>query len=238
MKNILYTLLTIISVQFVNAQSNMYITGELEGGILTTNYNIPSTVDNSLIDEENSNFNLKASVSFLMEWENNVSAEAGLGQSLRYWTLEGKGNHENEFKLKHRQSFPSLFVGGFYQVPITSGNVDLNIYGGSKISVDFVNYNALNKQKGVDRDYVVASTKEAEKISLNAIPEIGIKGYFESGNFWQLGVKYNIPLNGDIIEGKMMHFMNGNPTPIETTTFSSNGSYFAVAFKYGFKLRK
>lgn len=235
MKKIVNTLLLLIPFA-LSAQANMYVTADLEGGILTTSHqNLDATISDAIIDSEQSHYNIKGSLGFVMEWDNNLSATLGLSQSLRFWNLEGEKNG-NTLKVSNRQNFPSVYLGGFYQIPITSGNVDLNLYFGSKFSFDFVNYNSLNERDGVDSDYVVSFTEESEKVSMNIIPEIGIKGYFDSGNYWQISCRYNMPINGDIVKGTIEHYLNNSVA--ETIKYDASGQYIAIGLTYGFRLRK
>lgn len=225
---ILVSLLPLISV----AQDDIYIAAEVEGGILSTNYqSLTPSIANSIINSENSNFNIKASVAVIFEWRN-IEAVAGIGQNLRFWNIEGESN-TGILKVKQSQYFPSLFAGGWYKVPIAS---EINIYAGGTFSTDFLNYNSLNDRDGSDTDYVISETNESSKIGLNVIPEIGVQGKFANGDAWQIGLKYYQPLNDDIIEGKLSQFQGGNL--IEEVNYNASGQVFALSLKYLFKLRK
>lgn len=234
MKNLLY-IATILLASFSIGQSRMYITTEVEGGVLKTKYNVSPEVKNSIVDNENSNYSLKATASFLAEWDQ-LAAEVGIGQGLRIWEIEGEGSRNNQFYLKHKQLYPVAFVGGYYRLPLSDGEVNLNLYMGSRFEADFVNYNALNSREGIFVDHVLANTKESNKINFNIIPEIGLKGYFESENFWQIGIRYYFPLNGDVINGEIIHFNINKRTPTEVIPYSVAGETLGVFFRYGFKL--
>lgn len=226
---LLVSLLPVLSF----AQNNIYIAAEVEGGILNTNYqSLTPSVTTSIINSENSNFNIKASVAAIFEWDSNIAAVAGISQNLRFWNIEGESN-TGILKVKQSQYFPSLFIGGWYKIPIAS---EINIYAGGTFSADFLNYNSLNERDGSETDYVISETNESSKIGLNAIPEVGVHGKFGNGDSWQVGLKYYQPLNGDVIEGKLSQFQGGNL--VEEVNYNASGQVFALSLKYLFKLRK
>lgn len=236
MKKYITTFFTICAFIVAKAQSTMYVSGFAEGGILKTNYTSIQDLPKKLIDSESNNYTFKVGASFIMEWDN-FSAEAGIGQNFRFWTLEGSSN-TYDLKVKHKQSFPSVFTGAFYRIPLTSSNVNLNLYFGGSLGIDFMNYNALNKQDGTLTDYVISSTEESSKVMANAIPELGVKGYFKNGNTWQVGVRYNFPFGKKLISGKVERYTYGTLQSQETIQYTADGSYIGLIFKYAIKLQR
>ncbi len=217
-------------------QKNMYLGGEIEGGLLTSKYeSLTPKLNQSIVNSESDNYSFKIAASFLLEWERNIFTEIGISQSMRLWNIEGKKNN-NVLKVKHKQLFPSAFIGAHYQIPLVSKRVNLQLYIGSRFSVDFINYNSLNDQDGTTEDYVISTTDESSKIGLNIIPEIGLKGIFSNDNTWQLGVRYYQPLNGNIINGEIKQFQNN--TLIEKVSYNASGQVLALSFKYNYKLKK
>ena len=233
MKKHIIILLTALLPFFIFAQDDIYIATEIEGGLLSTDYqSLTPSVTPSIINSENSNFNIKVSAAVVLEWDFNVLATAGISQNLRFWNIEGESN-TGVLKVKQSQYFPSVFIGGWYQIPIIP---ELTIYTGGLFTVDFLNYNSLNDRDGSETDYVISETNASSKIGLNIVPEIGVQGKFRNGDAWQVGVKYYHPLNGDIIEGKLSQFQNGNL--LEEVAYEASGQVFALSLKYFFKLRK
>lgn len=232
MKNIIYSLFFVLPLG-IFAQSNMYITVDLDGGMLDASHQkLTPNISDAIVDDYQSHYNLKASLGFLMEFDNNLSATAGFSQSMRFWNLEGQKNG-NTLKVTNRQNYASLFLGGYYQVPISKSG-KINLYGGTKLSFDFINYSALSKKDGVERDYVDVYTKDSQTLGINIIPELGLKGYFNSGNFWKISCRYNLPLNGDIVDGTINHHLDNSIA--ESITYTSSGNYIAVGLTYGFNL--
>lgn len=220
----------------LKAQSSMYVSGLAEGGVFKTNYTAKEDLPKKLIDSESGNYIFKVGASFTMEWER-FSAEAGISQSFRFWTLKGSSS-SYDLKVKHKQSFPSVFAGAYYRIPLLSSNVNLNLYFGSSFGVDFVNYNALNKENGSITDYVISTTEESSKVMPNIIPELGIKGYFRNGNTWQAGVRYNIPVGDKLINGKVEHYIKGVAQAEETINYWADGSHISLVFRYSIKLQR
>ncbi|ENA1796396.1 PorT family protein [Flavobacterium psychrophilum] len=230
-KVLLFLCLIMIHSSF--SQDRIYIAAELEGGFLITHYKSQSPSLSSIVNEEEKNHNIKISASVILEWDNKMSFEAGIAQNMRQWNILGK-KPNSTLEVKQTQYYPSVFVGGYYDIPFNASNTNLRFYIGSKLSADFLNYNSLNKTDGTDLDNVNSVTEESNKFAFNVIPEIGIKGRFKNGNIWLFGIKYCHPLSKNILNGYIKH--NLKKVTQEQIDYHSTGQIFALSFKYGFSI--
>lgn len=233
-KYILYILLLHVSI-ILNAQNKFYLAGELEGGQLSTSYNSISKLNTStpsVVSSERNNMAIKVSISGIVDFKNKISAELGISQNIRFWNLEGQ-KLNNNLIVKHRLWYTSIFLGGWYELPILSKSSKFQIYGGSRFSLDFLNFDSVNDSDGSDDNYVISSTKQSKTTSITIIPEIGLKGTFKNGDQWLLGIKYYVPINANLIEGTIKHYVNNNLN--ETINYKSTGQVLAASFRYNFK---
>ncbi|OXA94129.1 hypothetical protein B0A75_19950 [Flavobacterium oncorhynchi] len=223
----------LLSSSLLVAQDRIFIAAELDGGLLTTNYQSLTIAPTSIISGEEQNHNIRVAASVFLEWDNRISFEVGIAQNFRFWSLSGKKPDSN-LEIKNNQYFPSAFVGGYYDIPFDANDTNLQFYIGTKFSVDFLNYNSLNGKDGNSKEYVTAETEKSIKFGFNVIPEIGIKGRFHNENIWMVGLKYYHPINGDIINGEIQHYTNNKLT--EEISYNSTGQIFSLSFKYGFSI--
>lgn len=231
-------IISCIALSTVQAQKKqLFLVGELEGGILNSKYSsvVVNAYANNLINKERYNAAIKASIAVMLDINKHISAEIGVSQTAKYWNLEGQKTNNNVI-IKQRLFYPSVFVGGWYNINLLQNKTKLQLYLGSRFSADFINYDALTDRDGTTTNYVVSVTEKSEAVIFNAIPEIGVKGHFKNGDQWLFGIKYYYPINGDNIIGNARHFTNSGLS--ESIDYEASGQVFAASFRYKFKLSK
>lgn len=217
------------------SQKRMLLVPEIEYGKSTTSYeSLQPNLEQSIISSENSNdvFKIGASMMFLLKQNWNV--ELGLSQTMKQWSLQG-GFATNNLKITQRQFYPSFFVGGWKEIDLESNAVYLQLYFGSRLSLDFVNYNSLNDRSDIGGQTIITATAASDKIGVNIVPEIGLKGIFETEMYsWWLGLKYYLPLTSDAINGSLRYF-SGNEL-VEQINYKNSGEVVALSLKIGIEL--
>lgn len=222
--------------QTVFAQLELYVGGELIGGVLAG-----SDFNTNLLKQRNYSPTLGGQVHASVRIFDVIGLEAGIGQHWSRVRLTDNNFEEQaqDFSIKIKNSsYHWNYYGalaGFYKIKKT----DSYLYGKFAVSVNTYNNQTVTdassfniSSQNIDRSLDFTTTYN--KTNYSFIPEIGFQQKFFKGNLLSIGLRYNI---GQTEAFKSDYTITDNVSQeSKTDGLTSNGDAFAFTIGYSIRL--
>lgn len=237
MKKLVYFILFLWLQQFSFAQHDLYVGGELMGGIMGG-----TELNNTLLGQKNYSPRLGGQLSVNFRMFDRIAIEAGIGQ---HWSRvklrdDDFSNEVDDFSinLKNTNMYWNYYaaISSFFRIKKT----DSYIYGKFAVSQNIYSAETISAQNSFeissqDIDRTLDFTTNYTESNISFIPEIGIQHKFYKGNLLSLGFRYNL---GQSQVFESTYTITDNVTQqTKTDDLSSNGKSVALTVGFHYRLR-
>lgn len=237
MKRRLTVILFLLTHQLSYAQHDLYVGGELMGGVLGG-----TTINNDLLDQKNYSPSLGGQLNISFRMFDMIGLEAGIGQHWSRTRLRdddfSSETEDFSINLKNTHMHWNYYgaISAFFRIKRTDSYlygkfaISQNVYGAASVSEQTTfAISSLN----IDRTLDYSTTYQESSISF--IPEIGIQHKFYKGNLLSLGLRYNI---GQSTAYESTYTVKSNVSQrSRTDELSSKGNAFALTVRFDFRLK-